>query len=68
MTKNQFRAALDKLELSQLAAAKLLDADARTVRRWALGERGIPPSVAILLRLMLAGKVTAEDIDGAKRR
>jgi DNA-binding transcriptional regulator YiaG len=66
MTANQFRAALDRLELSQLGAARLFGADGRTARRWALGERSIPPAVAILLRLLLAGKVNAEDIDTAR--
>lgn len=63
MTPNQFRAALDRLKLSQLGAARLFRANDRTVRRWAIGERGIPPTVAILVKLMLAGKVTAADIE-----
>lgn len=66
MTSNQYRAALAKLGLSQLAAARLLQADGRTSRRWALGERSIPPTVAVLLRLLLKGKVTAADIENAR--
>jgi len=66
MTATQFRNALHRLKLSQRGAAKLLGADGRTARRWALGERGIPPSVAILLRLMVAGKITAEDIEKSR--
>ena len=62
MTANQFRAALDRLKLSQLGAARLLGADGRTARRWAGGERSIPPTVAIVLKIMLAGKITATDI------
>ena len=62
MTANQFRTALSRLKLSQLGAARLFQADGRTARRWALGERSIPPTVAILLKLMLAGKITADDI------
>lgn len=62
MTPTQFRAALARLELSQLGAARLFGVDARTARRWALGERSIPETAAILLRLMLAGKITADDI------
>lgn len=65
VTAKQFRNALDRLKLSQLAAAKLFHANARTVRRWALGERAIPKSVAILLRLQLAGKITQDDIEAA---
>ena len=67
MTASQFRNALDRLGLSQLGAARLLGADGRTARRWALGERSIPPTVAILLRLLMADRITAEDIDAARK-
>ena len=67
MTPTQFRAALDRLSLSQGQAAKLLGADPRTTRRWALGERSIPPTVAILLRLLVKGKVTAADVEAARK-
>lgn len=67
MTANQFRTALDRLGLSQLGAARLFGADGRTARRWALGERSIPPTVAILLRLLSAGKITTDDIDSARK-
>ncbi len=63
MTTKQFRAALARLKLSQLGAARLFHVDARTVRRWALGERAIPGSIAILLHLLLAGKITTHDIE-----
>lgn len=66
MTANQFRAALSRLDLSQAGAANLVGADPRTGRRWALGERQVPECVAILLRLLLAGKITIEDVDGAR--
>ena len=62
MTANQFRTALDRLHLSQLEAARLFKSNDRTVRRWAIGERGVPPTVAILLKLMLSGKITADDL------
>lgn len=67
MTANQFRAALDRLELSQAAAAALVGADPRTGRRWALGERAVPECVAVLLRLLINGKITVDDIETAKR-
>lgn len=67
MTANQFRNALGRLGLSQLGAARLFGADGRTARRWALGERSIPPTVEILLRLLLEGMITADDIDVAKK-
>lgn len=67
MTAKQFQNAIDRLGLSQVGAARLLGADPRTARRWALGERSIPEPIAILLRLMLAGKIVSDDIEGAKK-
>lgn len=67
MTAKQFQAVIDRLGLSQLGAARLFGADGRTARRWALGERSVPGPVAILLRLLLAGKITTNDIDDARR-
>jgi hypothetical protein len=66
MTANQFRIAIDKLGLSQVGAARLVGADPRTARRWALDERPIPACVSILLRLLLKGTITIEQIKGAK--
>ena len=66
MTANQFRTALDRLKLSQLGAARLLGVDGRTARRWALGERAIPTVAAILLRLLVAGKITPRDIESVQ--
>jgi transcriptional regulator with XRE-family HTH domain len=67
MTPKQFRSALDRLGLSQLGAARLFGADGRTARRWALGERAVPETVAILLRLLMTDRITADDIEAAKR-
>jgi len=67
MTAKQFQSAIDRLGLSQVGAARLFGADPRTARRWALGERSIPEPIAILLRLMLAGKITAHDIEGVSK-
>jgi hypothetical protein len=67
MTANQYRAALARLDLSQVGAARLVGADPRTGRRWALGERPIPDCVAILLRLLLAKKITIADVEDAAR-
>ncbi|GEC56760.1 hypothetical protein [Bradyrhizobium phage ppBeUSDA76-2] len=67
MTAKQFQAAIDRLGLSQVGAARLLGADPRTARRWALGERSVPEPVAILLRLMVAGKIAADDIETHRR-
>jgi hypothetical protein len=67
MTANQFRTAIDRLGLSQGKAAALVGADPRTGRRWALGEVAVPGCVGVLLRLMLAGKVTVADVEATWR-
>ena len=68
MTAKQFKDALDRLKLSQLGAGRLFGAESeRTPRRWASGERSVPNPVAILLRLMLAGKVSVEDVENARQ-
>jgi DNA-binding transcriptional regulator YiaG len=67
MTPTQFRAALAKLDLSQLGAARLFGVGERTPRRWIAGDSEIPEMAAILLRLLLAKKISAEDIEGARK-
>lgn len=67
MTPKQFQATLDRLGLSQQGAARLIGADPRTARKWVAGENKVPECVAILLRLMLAGKITQEDVEGARK-
>jgi transcriptional regulator with XRE-family HTH domain len=49
MTPEEYRAAIKRLGLSQVAAGKLLGVDGRTSQKWALGERAVPPPVALLL-------------------
>jgi len=66
MTPTQFRDAIDKAGLSQVGTARLLGADPRTARRWALGESEIPDSVAILLRLLITKKITTKDVERVK--
>ena len=67
MTPAQFRAALDRLGLSQVGAAKLFGySDGRVVRRYISGERAEPAPLAILLRLMIAGKISAADVEAAR--
>jgi DNA-binding transcriptional regulator YiaG len=60
MTPNQYRAAIETLGLSQVAAAKLLGVDARTSRRWASGERDVPPPAERFLRYLIATGKTGE--------
>jgi DNA-binding transcriptional regulator YiaG len=65
MTAAQFARARDRLGLTQAAAGQLLGSDERTVRRWELGERKINPQAALLVTLLLTGKLTADDLTQA---
>jgi DNA-binding transcriptional regulator YiaG len=49
----EYRLALKKLDLTQEGAAELVGSDKRTGRRWASGERAIPPPMVTLIRLLL---------------
>ena len=40
----------------------------RAVRMYVAGERKIPPAVAALLRLLVAGKVSGDDVRWALKR
>lgn len=60
MTSDQYRDAIKTLGLSQGAAGAFLGVNAVSSRRWATGKAPIPESVSILLRLMLALKLTPE--------
>jgi DNA-binding transcriptional regulator YiaG len=60
MSPDQYREAIEKLGLSQIAAAHLLGVDARTSRRWASGERDIPPPAVRFLRYLIATKKTGD--------
>jgi hypothetical protein len=62
VTPEQYRAAIAKLDLSQVAAARQFKVAARTSRRWALGEARIPESVAMQLRTMIKHKIKPEDV------
>jgi DNA-binding transcriptional regulator YiaG len=66
MTSAEFRAILDQLHLTQGAIARLLGYHRRSMEKWAGGDRQIPPPVAILLRLLAAGRITADDIERAR--
>lgn len=67
MTPSQYRSALKRLGLSQHGAADLLGHSRRSSQGYALGEYPVPECVAILLRLLLAGKITVADVEGARR-
>lgn len=56
MTSDEYRTALEQLGLTQGGAARLLGVDERTSRRWANGERDIPPPASRFLRYLIATK------------
>jgi hypothetical protein len=62
MTANQYRTALDKLGLSQGAAADFLGISIRTSHGYANGETPIPEAIAKLLRLMVRLELKPKDV------
>jgi transcriptional regulator with XRE-family HTH domain len=67
MTAKQFKDTLHRLDISQVDAARKLGVDPRTVRHWIAGDRAVHPTAAILLRLLVAGKITVADVEGARK-
>jgi DNA-binding transcriptional regulator YiaG len=65
MTPDEYRTIIERLGLSQVAAAHLLGVNARTSRRWASGERDIPPPAQRFLRFLI---VTGKSGEYAMRR
>lgn len=63
MTPDQYRKALAKLGVSQEGAADILGIGKRTSQGYALGESDVPEPLAVLLRLVLAGKITRRDLE-----
>jgi DNA-binding transcriptional regulator YiaG len=61
MTSDQFRSAMDKLELSQAAAARLLGVDDTTLRQWATSERDIPAPAVRFLHYLIATRTKGEN-------
>jgi DNA-binding transcriptional regulator YiaG len=62
MTPHQFRRVTTKIGLTQVQVAHTLHVTPRTARRWAEGEVAVSPTAAKLLRLIQAGKVSAQDV------
>lgn len=62
MSPLQYREAIARLGLSQVAAGEFLIGNPRTSRRWALGESAVPKPVALLLRLMIRLKLSPDDV------
>jgi DNA-binding transcriptional regulator YdaS (Cro superfamily) len=66
MTSSELRAILDQLHITQRAAARLLGHHRRSMEHWVRGDRQIPPTLAIVLRLLAAGRITVDDIERAR--
>ncbi len=56
MTRQQLRAALKRLKISQMEASRRLGVDGSTVRRWLSGAHRIPEPVAVLVRTWLKAR------------
>jgi DNA-binding transcriptional regulator YiaG len=54
MDKDEFRAALEELGISQRKFANEVNTDVTAVNRWAMGSRKVPGPAAAYLRLVLA--------------
>jgi hypothetical protein len=67
LTPQQFKAAIKALELSQGRAARLCGYYPGTAKKWASGGRKVPELVAIVLRLMQSGVLTAEHLESAAK-
>lgn len=62
MSGDEYRKAIARLSLTQKSAAEFLGVSYITSRRWAAGLAPVHPTVAILLTLMLAMKLTPEKV------
>jgi hypothetical protein len=62
MTGNEYRAAIRRLGLSQAGAARLLGVNETTSRRWIKDKHPIPISADLLLRVMVAHRITPENV------
>jgi hypothetical protein len=63
MTHNQFRKALDHLEISQLGIARMFGEKPRTIRRWCAGHSRIPSTAVILIRALVLGELTKQQVE-----
>jgi|SRR6516165_8188627 len=59
----EFARALDALGIAQRQAARLFNVNVRHVRRWGRGDRRVPVGVTLLLRLLVEGVLTLDQIE-----
>lgn len=67
LTANDFRDLLAAVGYTQAGLSRVIGANGRTVKKWALGEARIPGSVVLLLRLLQARPELRSVIDGMAR-
>jgi len=63
MTPTQYRAALNRLGLTQAGAAKLFGVSLQTAQGYALGDYPVPKLVNDVLGLLMDGKISVHDLD-----
>lgn len=66
MEPDEYRQVIAKLGFSQEGLAEWLKIGKRTSQGYALGEYPVPGPTAIVLRLLVAGKVTVGEIEAAR--
>lgn len=62
MTSEEYRRAIAALDLTQERAAELLGVNPRTSRKWANGERAIPPPACRFLLFLIEAQIPAERV------
>jgi hypothetical protein len=62
MTANQYRAALDKLGIPVIGVVDLFGVSKRQAQRFASGEAPVPKLVAVVVKLLVNGKIGMEDL------
>lgn len=67
MTPDELRDALATMGMPQTGLGELLGHDGRVVRSWIAGKSAVPPTAAIVVRLLASGRITAADVQTAAR-
>jgi DNA-binding transcriptional regulator YiaG len=65
VTPAELQDTMRRLGLSQIGAASLLRVNVRTVRRWQDGDVPVPFAVAVVLRMLVDGRLTLRDISSS---
>jgi hypothetical protein len=63
LTPERFKEAIETVGLTPLSAHLFFGVNDRLVRRWLSGEYDIPRAVEVLIELMIALGVTAEQVE-----